>query len=87
MNPAAADTADTPHARAVLALCDSLAAAGHTVISATTDPHAEPQVFAQAPDGAFAFYFTRPDAPPPDAATLERYRALAARHGARCVTL
>lgn len=71
----------TAHARAVLYLCDLLTAAGHTVISANTDEAAEPQIFAQSETGELAFYFARADAPEPSAADVERFRALAARHG------
>ena len=71
----------TPHARAVLYLCDQLPAAGPTVLSANTDEAAEPQIFAQSDAGELAFYFARADAPEPSAADVERFRALAARHG------
>jgi hypothetical protein len=66
------------HAQAVLFLCDHLAAAGHTVISANTDEAADPQIFAQSDAGELAFYFVRASAPSP--ADLARFRALAARH-------
>lgn len=71
---------DTPHARAVLYLCDTLTAAGHTVISANTDEKAEPQIFAQSESGELAFYFMRADAPEPDTDTLSRWHALAVKH-------
>jgi hypothetical protein len=71
---------DTPHAKAVLHLCDTLTAAGHTIISANTDEKADPQIFAQSESGELAFYFMRADAQEPDPATLARFRALAAKH-------
>ena len=71
----------TPHEQAVLALCDRLAAEGHTVISANTDPRGEPQVFAQSESGGLAFYFMRGDAAEPDPAARARILALAERHG------
>lgn len=74
------ETPSSSHARAVLHLCETLTAAGHTVISANTDEHADPQVFAQSDAGELAFYFVRADAPEPDAAALDRFRALAAKH-------
>lgn len=74
------DIHPSAHARAVLHLCDTLAAAGHSVISANTDEQADPQIFAQSETGDLAFYFVRADAPEPDAEALARYRALAAKH-------
>ena len=74
------ETPSSAHARAVLHLCETLTAAGHTVISANTDERAEPQIFAQSDAGELALYFVRADAPEPDAAELDRFRALAARH-------
>ena len=70
----------TPHAKAVLLLCEALTASGRSVISANTDEQADPQVFAQSETGELAFYFTRADKPDPDPETLARFRALAARH-------
>lgn len=70
----------TPHAQAVLFLCDVLTAAGHSVISACTDERTDPQIFAQSESGELAFYFVRADAPEPDPETFARFRALAAKH-------
>ena len=68
------------HARAILFLCDQLAAAGHTVISANTDEQADPQIFAQSESGELAFYFVRADAAVPAPEKLDRFRSLAAKH-------
>lgn len=69
-----------PHAQAVLYLCEHLTAAGHTVISANTDDHAEPQIFAQSETGELAFYFMRIDAVELTEEERARFRALAAKH-------
>jgi hypothetical protein len=74
------NTHSSAHAQAVLHLCDTLTAAGHTVISANTDEQALPQIFAQSETGELAFFFARADAPEPDAETLARFRALAEKH-------
>ncbi len=74
------ETPSSAHGRAVLHLCDTLAAAGHSVISANTDERADPQIFAQSDAGELAFYFVRADAPEPGTEALARYRALAAHH-------
>ena len=68
------------HAKAVLHVCEVLTASGHTVISANTDPSAEPQIFAQSDSGELAFYFLRVEPAAPAPSDLERFRALAARH-------
>lgn len=68
------------HAKAVLFMCEQLAAAGHSVISANTDEEASPQIFAQSDAGELAFYFVRADKAEPSASDYERFRALAARH-------
>jgi hypothetical protein len=74
------DVLSSDHARAVRHLCDALAAAGHTVISANLDERADPQIFAQSDAGELAFYFVRADAPEPGADALARFRALADKH-------
>ncbi len=71
---------NTPHARAVLFVFETLTSAGHTVISANTDERADPQIFAQSETGELAFYFVRADAAEPAPAEAERFRDLAARH-------
>lgn len=71
----------TPHAQAVLALCDKLAAAGHSVISANTDECGTPQVFAQSETGELAFYFLRIGVADPTEEARAQALALAARHG------
>lgn len=68
------------HARAVLHLCEALAATGHTVISANTDERADPQIFAQSDAGELAFYFVRVDLPEPGPEDLARFRGLAEKH-------
>jgi hypothetical protein len=70
----------TPHAQAVLFVCSQLTAAGYTVISANTDEHADPQIFAQSETGELAFYFVRGNAPEPCLEAVARFLALAARH-------
>jgi len=70
----------TPHAQAVLFLCDQLTAAGHSVISANTDERGCPQIFAQAETGELAFYFIRAKGGEPTAEELARFRALAKKH-------
>lgn len=71
----------TPHAQAVLFLCNQLTAAGHTVISANTDEQGCPQIFAQSETGELAFYFLRAKDGEPPSEDLERFRALAKKHG------
>jgi len=71
----------TPHAQAVLALCDKLAATGHTVISANTDERGTPQVFAQSETGELAFYFMSIGVAEPTDEKRAQALALAAKHG------
>lgn len=68
------------HAKAVLFMCDRLAASGLSVISANTDERADPQIFAQSDSGELAFYFVRADAPAPTPADRGRFLALAGKH-------
>jgi hypothetical protein len=70
----------TPHAQAVLYVFERLTAAGYTVISANTDAHADPQIFAQSETGELAFYFVRADAAEPTTNEHARFLALAAKH-------
>ena len=71
----------TPHAQAGLFLFDHLTAAGYTVISATTDEKADPQIFAQSETGELAFFFVRTDVAEPTADERARFLALATQHG------
>lgn len=68
------------HAKAVLFMCDQLAASGLSVISANTDERTDPQIFAQSDSGELAFYFVRADAPVPTPADRGRFLALAGKH-------
>ena len=74
---------ESGHAKAVLHVCEALAASGHTVISANTDENAKPpHLFAQSDEGELAFYWVRTDGAEPTPEELDGFRALAAKHGA-----
>jgi len=70
----------SPHAKAVLFVCEYLTGSGHTVISANTDEQYDPQIFSQSETGELAFYFVRENQPAPTPADRDRFLALTAKH-------
>ncbi len=66
--------------QAIHAVCDTLTADNHLVISANTDEQAQTPVFAQVDGNEFAFYFVRTLENPVTPAQREQWRSLAAKH-------